>query len=120
MGFCGADPDIALLIGTGETKFCLLLQTKKPCSVNRKVFLLAGPTRLELATSCVTGRRSNQLNYDPVFKQLFYELATFPPKAGRSNQLNGVYPDDFYREPLGTLPLLTAHKNKNSISSKAR
>ena len=28
-------------------------------------FLLAGPTRLELATSGVTGRRSNQLNYDP-------------------------------------------------------
>ena len=26
----------------------------------------AGPTRLELATSGVTGRRSNQLNYDPV------------------------------------------------------
>ena len=25
----------------------------------------AGPTRLELATSGVTGRRSNQLNYDP-------------------------------------------------------
>ncbi len=27
---------------------------------------MAGSTRLELATSCVTGRRSNQLNYDPV------------------------------------------------------
>ena len=26
---------------------------------------MAGPTRLELATSCVTGRRSSQLNYDP-------------------------------------------------------
>ncbi len=26
---------------------------------------MAGPTRLELATSGVTGRRSNQLNYDP-------------------------------------------------------
>ena len=26
---------------------------------------MAGPTRFELATSCVTGRRSNQLNYDP-------------------------------------------------------
>jgi hypothetical protein len=26
---------------------------------------MAGPTRLELATSDVTGRRSNQLNYDP-------------------------------------------------------
>jgi hypothetical protein len=28
--------------------------------------LLAGPTRLELATSGVTGQRSNRLNYDPV------------------------------------------------------
>ena len=27
--------------------------------------IMAGPTRLELATSGVTGRRSNQLNYDP-------------------------------------------------------
>ena len=26
----------------------------------------AGPTRLELATSGVTGRRSNQLSYDPI------------------------------------------------------
>ena len=26
---------------------------------------MAGPTRLELATSGVTGRRSSQLNYDP-------------------------------------------------------
>ena len=26
---------------------------------------MAGPTRLELATSGVTGRRSNRLNYDP-------------------------------------------------------
>ncbi len=29
---------------------------------------MAGPTRFELATSCVTGRRSNQLNYDPNLK----------------------------------------------------
>ena len=27
---------------------------------------MTGPTRLELATSGVTGRHSNQLNYDPV------------------------------------------------------
>ena len=26
---------------------------------------MAGSTGLEPATSCVTGRRSNQLNYDP-------------------------------------------------------
>ena len=31
---------------------------------------MAGPTRLELATSCVTGRRSNQLNYGPGFVAL--------------------------------------------------
>ena len=30
-----------------------------------KIRVMAGPTRLELATSGVTGRRSNQLNYDP-------------------------------------------------------
>ena len=29
-------------------------------------FLMAGVTRLELATSCVTGRRSNQLSYTPI------------------------------------------------------
>ena len=28
-------------------------------------FIMAGVTRLELATSCVTGRRSNQLSYTP-------------------------------------------------------
>jgi hypothetical protein len=31
---------------------------------------MAGPTRLELATSCVTGRRSNRLNYGPAVKVL--------------------------------------------------
>jgi hypothetical protein len=31
---------------------------------------MAGPTRLELATSCVTGRRSNRLNYGPAVKIL--------------------------------------------------
>ena len=32
---------------------------------SRRSLKVAGPTRLELATSGVTGRRSNQLNYDP-------------------------------------------------------
>ena len=47
--------------------------------------ILAGPTRLELATSGVTGRRSNQLNYDPVrvrararFGEMNISLAAFP------------------------------------------
>ena len=30
-------------------------------------------TRLELATSCVTGRHSNQLNYHTVFLRLRYK-----------------------------------------------
>jgi hypothetical protein len=35
--------------------------------------ILAGPTRLELATSGVTGRRSNQLNYDPAGRLLIFD-----------------------------------------------
>ena len=43
---------------------------------------LAGVTRLELATSCVTGRRSNQLSYTPSefvlpYKQHFFYLQVF-------------------------------------------
>ena len=34
-------------------------------SIEKAEETVAGPTRLELATSGVTGRRSNQLNYDP-------------------------------------------------------
>lgn len=32
---------------------------------------MAGPTGLEPATSYVTGRRSNQLSYDPKTEKLF-------------------------------------------------
>ena len=32
----------------------------------RCIFVMAGPTRLERATSSVTGRRSNQLSYEPL------------------------------------------------------
>jgi hypothetical protein len=34
-------------------------------ALRKSLISLAGPTRLELATSCVTGRRSNRLNYGP-------------------------------------------------------
>ncbi len=57
---------------------------------------MAGPTRLELATSGVTGRRSNRLNYDPTrgyhYKlspppfQLFFALHFF---EGRDAFLDG-------------------------------
>src|SRR5437867_3146007 len=46
---------------------------------------MAGPTRLELATSCVTGRRSNQLNYDPVTPEARHRvlLAERSPSCNR-------------------------------------
>ena len=40
---------------------------------------MAGSTRLELATSGVTGRRSNQLNYDPALNKTLH--ANSPPTA---------------------------------------
>src|SRR5262245_40836952 len=44
----------------------LSIETQKGLRNPRNPFIFrAGPTRLELATSGVTGRRSNQLNYDP-------------------------------------------------------
>jgi hypothetical protein len=42
--------------------------------------IVAGPTRLELATSGVTGRRSNQLNYDPA------RVLTFNHQSAIENQ----------------------------------
>ena len=51
-----------------RAKLTPLLTTDKKRGVStmpNPLILLAGPTRLELATSGVTGRRSNQLNYDP-------------------------------------------------------
>jgi hypothetical protein len=43
----------------------LAVPTHKKSLLPLRKVKVAGPTRLELATSGVTGRRSNQLNYDP-------------------------------------------------------
>jgi hypothetical protein len=41
-------------------------RTQKGLRIPRNPLIFrTGPTRLELATSGVTGRRSNRLNYDP-------------------------------------------------------
>ena len=42
---------------------------------------MAGATGLELATFCVTGRRSNQLNYTPAFPYLKYKAVAHLKKA---------------------------------------
>ena len=36
--------------------------------------MVAGVTRLELAASCVTGKRSNQLNYTPVYHFFWWAM----------------------------------------------
>ena len=62
---------------------------KSPNTLCIKAFKSAGPTRLELATSCVTGRRSNQTELRPRIYHFYYELATFPITSGRSNSAKG-------------------------------
>ena len=44
--------------------------TKRREVAAHESFRLAGPTGLEPATSGVTGRRSNRLNYDPAIRNL--------------------------------------------------
>ena len=52
---------------TGHGNFSLQMNIAvKPGIAPGLYCIETGPTRLELATSGVTGRRSNQLNYDPV------------------------------------------------------
>ena len=41
---------------------------------NWGLLLMAGPTRLERATSSVTGRRSNQLSYEPALIKVYMML----------------------------------------------
>ena len=45
-----------------------LIPKRKPPGGWLNLRNMAGPTRLELATSGVTGLRSNQLNYDPALE----------------------------------------------------
>lgn len=52
---------------------------------------MAGLTRLELAASCVTGMRSNQLNYNP---DLDKELQ-FTSRSGRNPLPTMSYPKNW-------------------------
>lgn len=52
--------EVILVIFRSE---CII--NKKTCILLKEAGLFAGPTRLELATSALTGQRSNQLSYDP-------------------------------------------------------
>ena len=48
------------------SQFLIFFIKNKKTSLKLVEFYMAGVTRLELATSCVTGRRSNQLSYTPI------------------------------------------------------
>ena len=57
-----ASQTVFLFLSAYENKFSTLPEIKKP-HFREAVFAFAVTTRLELATSGVTGRHSNQLNY---------------------------------------------------------
>ena len=62
---------------------------KKEKFINR----VAGVTRLELATSCVTGRRSNQLSYTPKgageISRTFFTVKLLRKKNDSDNRRQG-------------------------------
>ena len=57
---------IGFLRGKNPVRLPPFHATKNATLSDCVFFKMAGWTRLELATSCVTGRRSNQLNYHPL------------------------------------------------------
>ena len=57
---------IGFLRGKNPVRLPPFHATKNATLSDCVFFKVAGWTRLELATSCVTGRRSNQLNYHPL------------------------------------------------------
>ena len=67
---------------------------------------MAGSTRLELATSGVTGRRSNQLNYNPA--KSVYDISYTPVKICQEESYKmGNFFNTFCscrRPPVGMLP----------------
>ena len=49
-------------------------EIKKIAPRRVKFLKMAGPTRLERATSSVTGRRSNQLSYEPALRLVYTKI----------------------------------------------
>ena len=69
-------------LGVGSSEFASMNE-KSDALINRQDSVIseivAGATGLEPAASCVTGRRSNQLNYAPTFQTELLPLRPAPP-----------------------------------------
>ena len=96
-------------------------------------FRLAGPTGLEPATSGVTGRRSNRLNYDPASVLLLTPAGgtAFPEEARIVNgdsrgvkigrRVENRRNDDLLREPGRRMGVnrATARRRQNTSASRS-
>ena len=69
-----------------RTSFCAVKGRWLPLRIQNE---MAGATGLEPAASCVTGRRSNQLNYAPALKNQFPAVtacALLCPRVTKTSQ----------------------------------
>ena len=104
----GSAQNSAREIGDLASDFASLQFSKRPArnTKRREVaahesFRLAGPTGLEPATSGVTGRRSNQLNYDPAVVENCLTAPSrvpFPPR-GRAIVRQAAYDGNTFASP---------------------
>ena len=83
---------------------------KKPRSLDEKTgFKRAGPKGLEPSTSGLTGRRSNQLNYDPKFSSTSGDFSPIDQCCRDDNDISNEQHDGCKGQALKTVYFSSCH-----------